>query len=68
MTPLNRISGLPSRAVQSRADVTGRGKRASHGFDVGLMGIADYGVQSQPCSTQCAAEEGYGTGAVPFVP
>jgi hypothetical protein len=68
VTPLNRFGRLSPGAVQSRTDVTRRRKRVRHGFDVWLVVIADYSVRSYPCPTQCAAEEGFRTSAVPFVP
>jgi hypothetical protein len=54
--------------VQPCTDVIRRGKRACHGFDVGLVVIANNRVRVRPCSLQCAAEEGFSTCPVSFVP
>jgi hypothetical protein len=67
VTPLNRFGRLSLGAAQSRTHVTCRGKRVRHGFDIGLVVITDYGMRGYPCPAQCAAKEGFRTGAVPFV-
>jgi hypothetical protein len=54
--------------MQSGPDVTSGWHCGSHCFDVRPVVIADYGTRTVPCPTQSSAEEGDGTGAVPFVP
>ena len=54
--------------MQSRADVPSGWHCGGHCFDVRPVVIADYGMRTPSCPTQSSAEEGDGTGAVPFVP
>src|SRR5262245_56277580 len=68
VTTFNRLRRLSPGPVQSRADVASEGNGTGHSFGVRLMVTADDRVGSQACLTQCAAEEGFGTGAVSFVP